>query len=315
MKNIIVLSNGNEWCYWCWKGFLESRHATFLRNPFPVKSKLLLWLCWKHFSPKYKFPFKWIWYRLMLHNLGIDKHKDNIIIVYDWNQMTRDASFIKLLKRNNTKVVYVFTNIVQITGATTYHLLDRLKEMYDYVFAFDRLDAKKYGFLYHPLIYEKITLPESSLPQSDLFYVGQAKDRLDILLEIFEEAERHGLSCDFHIIGVPNEKQKYADKIHYNQPLHYEEVLKHINSTRCLVDAIQGNSTGLTIKVCESIIFNKKLITTNVHVKEEIFYAKGNIWIYEDPKSMADFVKEKQVDYEPKDYSMFTVESMLAEIK
>ncbi len=311
VKNIVVLSNGTEWCRWCWMGALSKRNFHFWKTGFPLKNKFILWLCTKHFSPFHRFPLKKIWYRFFLKNLGLRNDIQNIIIFYDWNILATDAFFISELKKSGNKLVYMFTNIVSRSGAYKYMSINYLRSTFDAIFAFDRMDAQKYGFNYHPLIYEKNFFCDSCNLKYDLFYVGQAKDRLDVLLEIYVKARQSGLVCDFHIIGVPLEKQKYSDGIVYNKPISYKDVICHILDSKCLVDVIQGQSTGLTIKVCESVIFNKKLITTNRHVKEENFYKKGNIMVLDKEISIFDFIKLNQIQYEQADYYLFSVDSLL----
>ena len=186
----------------------------------------------------------------------------------------------------------MFTNVARISGASDHNLLDELTFTYDIVFAFDKLDSKKYGFNYNPLIYTA-KLPEtneSSIKDSDLFYIGLAKDRLSVLLEIFEKAKKQGLKCDFNIVGVPDAFQKYSNEIKYNTPMKYSEVLQHIKHTKCLVDVIQGNSTGYTIKTAEAIVLGRKLITTNINIEREPFYSSDKILIYPQRDLSKDFI-------------------------
>lgn len=306
---IIVLSNGTEWCRYCWKGALNRYPITFYNNQLPVKSKKMdeflqkLFLRFSFLRPLLSFYF----YIL----LGIKKNEKTLVIVYDWNILTKDPNFMRRI-RKDCKLVYLFSNIVKITGATKYNILNTLKDEYDMIFAFDKEDSEKYGFNYHRLIYEKPQDLNNQDIKYDLFYVGQAKDRLGKLLEIFEKAESCGLKCDFHIVGVPENQQKHNDKIEYNVNMPYEEAVKHICSSRCLVDAIQGESTGLTIKTCEAVVFNKKLITTNEHVRAEKFYNPSDILIYNEQNNNLDqFLKNEDTEYTDNDRYVFSVESLL----
>lgn len=327
MKNncrYIILSNGNEWCYYSWRGYL-SKHpeVDFLRDGNPIRrNRLFKWLWKKHFSPrrgKFLSFFRKLWHPFIVKGLRLSREEKTIFLTYDWNLLTTDLGFYKAIKKKypNVTLVYMFTNIVRFTGSTSYGILNNLNSVFDYVFAFDKEDASKYGFLYSPLIYTSNDDVKPSSHMTDLFYVGKAKDRLSQLLAIYEKAIAEGLSCDFNIVDVPVNDQKYKDGIVYNKPLSYRDVLSRIKSTRCLVDAIQGDSVGLTIKTCEAVVCGKKLVTTNEHVKEECFYHPGNIMVLKDGTqipSLKDFLDLDKVQYSDEAKFEFAPERLFKEI-
>lgn len=304
----VILSGGTDWCYYSWRGYLKSHpEIKFVRDGIPVRNnKILKWVWAKLFSPRrnagFRF-FKKFWYYSILDNLGLRENDRLIFITYDWNMLTTDLDFYKWLKKKSPKVVlvYMFTNIMKYTGSTKYGILHQLKGTFDYVFAFDKEDAVKYGFLYSPLVYTSNDDVLAAKHNTDLFYVGRAKDRLPQLLAIFEQAQAEGLVCDFNIVDVPQEAQKYKETISYNKPLSYQEVLTRIKASKCLVDAIQGDSVGLTIKTCEAVVCKKKLITTNVHVKDEDFYSPSNIMVLKENEpisGLSSFVRGKYEETE-----------------
>ena len=79
------------------------------------------------------------------------------------------------------------------------------------------------------------------------------------------------------------------------------------------MDAIQGNSTGLTIKTCEAVCYDKKLITTNKHVIEYPFYDPRYIRIIESPDDIdeAFFSKNREVRYSKEGKEYFSASSFL----
>lgn len=290
LNKVIVLANPAEWCYYSWKGVLADKKILFFKDGIPLNSEGLLKMLWKkHFSlnksHSLRFPLRFVWYKRMCKDMGLNNVDNIVLITYDWNTLALDHLFYSYIRKNysNVKLVYLFSNIVKITGANYYGYLNNLKLYYDQIYAFDKCDAQKYGFRYFPLIYVKNEDAPKSTSEVDLFYIGQAKDenRLNILLEIFEKAQDEGLVCEFHIVGVEEAKQKYKDKIVYNKPIGYLEALEGIMKAKCLVDVIQKESTGLTIKTCESVIYDKKLITSNVNVASEPFYSENRILVYE----------------------------------
>lgn len=296
MRKYTVLGNGTGWCFNSWKSSINELGITFINEILPYKgNKLLSFLCFVHYRIRSKYlrilPFTCIWYKHFERRLELDKDAENILIIYDWNFVSRDFAFLNYLRRKyqNIRIVYLYSNIVKASGSEVYHITNYLLKHYDHVFAFDKLDSEKYGFEYSPLIYTTNEARDVNEYKYDLFYIGKAKDRYSQLIEIFEKAKHCGLRTNFNIVGVPEDEQLYKDEIHY-KPLKYEDVIKNMIESRCFVDAIQGESSALTIKTCEAVLFGRKLITTNKNVACEPFYHTENILIYPSDISLEKFM-------------------------
>ncbi len=297
MMRYIVLSAGQEWNTFSWANALNCKNIIFFEN---ILSNFWAKKFWYRKFFRSKFLLKNIWLRFLKRKLGIDKKDNTCLLIYDWAPITMSRDIIHLLRKEYPamKIVYIFTNFTKVSGAKTYGLLDNLKRDFDLVFAFDPLDAEKYGFEYSRLIYEPmVDKSNSDTIEYDLFYVGQAKDRYSKLIEIFKDAVSHGLRCKFFITGV-SEKDRYEHpEIVYNQPLPYSEVLNYINKSKCLVDAIQSESSGMTIKTAEAVVLGRKLITTNECVKDESYYRPSNILVYDGNNDLKKFIDAEFIPY------------------
>ena len=232
-----------------------------------------------------------------------------------------EKTFLKYLKKHfkNIKLAYIFTNIVNYTAAKEKKYLDKLNSWYDIVFAFDPKDAEKYNFEYSPLIYDAdnwYNKIDTESKDNLVFYVGQAKDRLEVLLKSYERLKKIGVKCDFHIANVPDGNKKYENEIVYNKFMSYNDVVNCIKKATCLIDIIQGDSTGLTIKTCEAVCYDKKLITTNKHVKEYPFYNPRYIRVMESINDIdLDFFNENtNVHYSKEEKDYFSADSFLEKL-
>ena len=252
----IILNAEHEWNYFSWKNVLSNQNIHFINKLYSRFLKKL----WSYRWLRKSLFCQIFWLPYIKYVLKI-KEVPTVLIVYDWGDLTLSPYCIGQLKKCHPqlKVIYIFTNIVNISGAKTFHLLNSLKDSYDQIFAFDPVDAKKYGFNYAKLIYTASFPCSHKAPELDIFYVGQAKDRYDKLLEIYRRAKKVGLKCKFFIVGVPAEKQYKADDIFYDQYLDYGMVLNYMSNSKCIIDVIQGNSSGLTIKTCEAVVLDKNL--------------------------------------------------------
>ena len=150
-----------------------------------------------------------------------------------------------------------------------------------------------------------------------VFYVGQAKDRLPGLLSCFEKLKQLGIKTDFHIANVKEEDIKYSDEIIYNKFMTYAECVDSIQKATCLIDVIQGESTGLTIKTCEAVCYDKKLITTNKHVVEYPFYDPRYIRVVESPDDIDEsfFIENRDVHYSEEGKAYFSADSFLKRVE
>lgn len=321
MKKLIILGNGTDWCEKALSGFDKYDNVYIYRQKLPISGEFLNKVARIHFSTtinRYiKLPFKSIWYNKIEKLIDLKKlsKEELCILVYDRNKLGAEESFIKYIKRKypNVKLAYIFTNIVKHTAATESDYIDKLNDWYDAVFAFDPEDALKYGFSYSPLIYDADLFYSKGKTESAsnlVFYVGQAKDRLDGLLGVYRRMKELNIDSDFHITNVEAGQQEFVDAIVYNQFMTYEDCVRHIQKATCLVDIIQGDSTGLTIKNCEAICYNKKLITTNRHIKEYPFYDPRYIRVIEKPEDidLAFFNNNIDVEYSKEGAAYFSAD-------
>lgn len=320
---ILILGNGMDWCEKSVSVLCQNKNISLLNNKVPVNGKWKNQLARIYFSWRinklFPMPFKSIWYKqlgLYLKKLGFDK--GGCIIIYDHNVFGGEETFIGYIRKKYpvAKMVYVFTNIVEFTSAKEKNYVEKLNDWYDVVFAFDPEDAKKYNFAYSPLIYDPDPAYDKDATENKentVFYVGQAKDRLPSLMAAYQKLKKLGVQCNFHIAKVPEEDIIQADDITYNQWMSYAEAVTAIQKSTCLLDAIQGNSTGLTIKTCEAVCYDKKLITTNKHVTEYPFYDSRYIRIVESPEDIdeAFFNENREVHYSKEGKEYFSAGAFL----
>ena len=79
----------------------------------------------------------------------------------------------------------------------------------------------------------------------------------------------------------------------------YGEMLEKTINSRCVLELSQDKEYGFTSRSQEAIIYNKKLITDSLIVKEQKFYPSKDILFINDVADInPDFVKEmNEVDY------------------
>lgn len=321
-EKLFILGNGVDWCEKSLEKLVRYENVIMINKKIPVEGSLKKMIAKVFFSNRFnlkeKISHDFLFSDVFKSINEFSKGKKINILIFDHNKFGSDYKFISKLKSipNVNKVIYIFTNIVKYTAANEVGYLDKLNDWYDVVFAFDPEDARKYHFSYSPLIYDAdptYKRDEMECNENLVFYVGQAKDRLPGLLSCYEKLKSLGISTDFHIANVAEEDIKYSDKIVYNRFMTYDECVNSIQKATCLIDIIQGESTGLTIKTCEAVCYNKKLITTNKHVAKYPFYDPRYIKIVNSPDDIDEsfFFENRDVHYSENGRNYFSADEFL----
>ena len=108
---------------------------------------------------------------------------------------------------------------------------------------------------------------QGSLSESDVFFIGANKGRYKHLLLIYDKLSNAGLKCDFFICDVAKKEQIKKDGIVYNKRITYDEVLKHIKASKCVLEVLQNG----IIVVNNFLYFFEIIITSRIRKTENQF--------------------------------------------
>jgi len=121
------------------------------------------------------------------------------------------------------------------------------------------------------------SINDENIPQSDVYFVGSAKDRLELIFDVFHQLKQEGITCDFYLSGVPSSKKIKDAGIHYIHKMSYIENLKHVVRTKCILEIVQGNAKSSTLRTWEAIMYDKKLLTNNLTIANDYYYDENYI--------------------------------------
>ncbi len=282
-------------------------NAVYLCKPLDTNSKLLVFLYKTHLTKKInkyiKLPFKSIWNPLMFRRKFKDS-KPLCFIFFMRRCNLVNHGLIKYLRKKypDAKFVCFYQDLVKNYTECS---LERIKSEFDLILSFDHNDANEYGLYYYPLVYSEVDITDNpEIEKSDVFFVGVAKNRLDDILDAYVKLRDAGLKCDFTICGVPEQERRFADEITYCDKMPYTENLQHVKATRCLLEIMQKGGHGYTLRACEAIVLDRKLLTNNPEVKNAPFYSPDTVSVFSTSNTIdTDFVKSgaDSVDYGYKD--------------
>lgn len=211
----------------------------------------------------------------------------------------------KLIRRKNMK-----SNLVLYMSDVVFSYsfeLKQAKEDFDFVFTYDEGDAKRYCiyFCQEPFSYKNFGVIEK---EYDLCFVGSAKNRLNKIINIFENATKNNLKCLFYIFGVEEKNQKYSDKIKYNCFLDFESVIQLAIKSRCVLEILEEDMYSPTTRFAESILYGSALLSDSKFFVNKKF---ENVFYFSDEKSInwEQIINLKNIVPNP-DSELFSLESM-----
>lgn len=250
------------------------------------------------------FSNKWnpidLWYPYHFRN-DFDTNRD-IVFVFSRDWLKGEfVHYIDYLKQKYPQSRYVLfcadlwkTDIIDVSWA---------KSKFDLILSFDQNDCATYGFTYHPLVFSGFHDVVDDMPKSDVYFLGQPKDRFSEIMACLEKLWENGVSTDIQLVNVAPEDQVYKDKISYtDQWVPYKTNLQHFLHANCVLELMQHGGVGYTQRMCEAIAFDKKIITNNALIHEAPFYNEDYIFQIKSADDITPDVclrikKEEPVDY------------------
>ena len=222
-------------------------------------SKFLRFLCGKLLPPLYS-----LFYTKDFRNCGAS---ETTIVIFDSNLTRRAANYVKH-RYPNLRVIYWFWN--HIYDPSILNELDDEVELWTY----DAIDAAKYNLKMNTQFFfpELVCETEQYHTNFDCIFVGSDKGRYKILEKTKKELEDRFLKTFFLIAETGRFKN---DK----NRLSYYDVLSRVKASKCVIDILPEEQTGLSLRPLEALFFNKKLITNFKYIKKYPFYSPFRIFI------------------------------------
>lgn len=240
-------------------------HDIRIKLPFKNIPKILKYFRILHLNSI--FPFKSIWYI----KLDDEINSYDLIILSATNFTIDFAKHIEKKVSLNQRLIYWYWNPVRPQILPKF-INDRWEK-----WSFDIDDCKTYKMKYNCQYYSMIKKKENVEILYDTLFVGFDKGRKIILKQCMDIFENLKIKYLFHIVNE-NFLQFKNNKI-YKKKISYLEVIDLIEESKSILEIIQENQSGLTLRTMEALFYEKKLITNNNNIKKYDFYHPNNIFI------------------------------------
>lgn len=308
MYNYVIFGSDSDLYKTSYSDVIEMDNVRYVSTPTQYRNAFFSLLYRMHWSPRInkiiKLPFKSIWNNGYFVDNFINKKHICFIFFGAWLGNEKN-SIVRYIKREykNSRVVCFFQDLIDVRSDVN---ICEIKSLFDLIISFDQAESKKYDIEYHHLVFSRCLVDSNnSVYESDVYFLGKVKNRLDDIISVYEYLISKKLKCKFFLVGVDKSKQVYSDQICYIDKMSYADNLKHVISTRCLLEIMQKNGQGYTQRMCEAIAYNKIILTNNSEVKYAPFYNEKYISIFNDSSSIdIGFLRSSPVgavNYEYKD--------------
>ena len=163
--------------------------------------------------------------------------------------------------------------------------------LYDHCATFDPLDAKKYGIYFRPLFYTNgFDQPTDPAYTYDLSFIGTVhSDRYRIVRALLEQLPSDTRTFVYLYLQAPwmydlrrlfTNTVDGAKREDFNfAPLSKEVVQATFFGSRAVIDIEHVNQHGATMRTMEALGSKRKMVTTNVTLRDYDFYNPLNIQI------------------------------------
>jgi hypothetical protein len=161
---------------------------------------------------------------------------------------------------------------------------------FDKFFSFEPKNVKDHHLLFLSNFYPPdLEINKDIQPQFDLSYVASADDRLATLERILDSLNHLDLKTNINILATKTTSPKNRGEKNiawFTDVLPRKETIRIMNDSRVLLDIAQPKQEGLSFRIFEAMILEKKLITTNRSVATYDFYNPNNIFIWQNESTI-----------------------------
>jgi len=214
-----------------------------------------------------------------------------------------DTGYLYALKQKyGLRYVLVVYDPIKSGLSSTDDIEDFLNEKgIDLVFSFDTEDCSRYHFQNFTQIYSKISSTDSdSLIKYDLYFAGRDKGRLVLINEIWKKLRQYDVKMMFRLSNIPNAKQISDNSLSYHDMVPYEDIVRQVHESNCLLEILQPGQSGITWRTLEAVCYNKKLLTNNKQIVNFKYYDPRYMKVIESSSDIdPEWIKKREIiDYQ-----------------
>ncbi len=281
--NYVFLGSTDEYYMLSYEDLNKSDCCKYVSEPFEGKSilnRILRGLHKIHMSQKInsiiQLPFKRIWNPFLVEDY-FKNGKKYCFVFFSAGPFTNHIpyGFVNVLKRRfpDSKYVVFYQDLIEHKRLVS---INDFKKFCDELYSFDYKDSEKYEINYYPLVYSRLNLSDFNKLISDIYFCGAIKNRWHDIYRAYSYFSKKGCVCDFIIVTRDKsiiKKYKNLPGLTFVDKFSYRHNLLHASQTKNILELMQKNGTGYTIRACEAVALRKRLISNNKYLERASFYS------------------------------------------
>lgn len=139
----------------------------------------------------------------------------------------------------------------------------------------------------------------------DVFFIGQDKNRyktLEVLSRIFT---KNRISYKIGIVPDKSSPKNVRRSHLMCKNMKYSDIINECIQSKCILDITDKYNQGITYRVIEAIVLNKKLITNNKNIIDSGFYNSQNIFVLgvDSIENLKSFIDSPNLTYDQSTYN------------
>lgn len=246
-----------------------------------------------HHTYRFDIPFKGIWNRYYaLHKYPFRPEETYVVLFMNGSLRKHfDKRYLLNIKRKHPNVKLALLLFDQSSYFSARRSI-ALRDVFDYAFSFDDDDCQKYNMekFYTCFSYPDHVYSDESV-KSTAYFAGSGVGRLDILKKVFSKLTANVSDCRFYITEVPEKEIYPIEGVTYNHPISFLSEIQLAYNTNCVIEVLKAGQKGISLRVCEAVLFNKKLLTNNSEIKKLPFYNPQFISVFSNEEDLdIDFI-------------------------
>lgn len=281
MSNFVIFSTKEDYYKVIYNDIIGKENVRFIVSPVANRSLFIRALYKVMMSPKLDFIFKRYRYLLnVLYDRQFDNEDRTVYLFFYGRLPWVDNRLLEYLKKKHKDCMTVcyFQDLIAKKNVD----IEKVKSQFDVVLDYDEKEANKYNLIYAPTPFSYIKLDGVSNEETDVYFVGKAKERLHEIYEVFDLLTAHGFKCDFYIADVQEKDQIKKTGLHYiNKSLSYLENLKKVSKAKIILELMQTGAIGYTLRTWEAIAYNKILLTNNTSLNNTPLVEAYNVLAFD----------------------------------
>lgn len=210
--------------------------------------------------------FDWLLFNSQLRHELRNLSENDSIVICDYCDLCLIRTISSTL-HNSVKKFFWIWNPINTKEYNLYKkIFEEMKERGITPSTFDPHDSKFFDIkLYNQFFRAQISNPINNNILFDFYFIGYAKQREKSIHDLRKQLGNY---------------RTFFKIVHNNsESIPYIESIENIKHSLCIVDIVQPNQEGMTLRPLEGLTFRKKIISNNKNLIDADFYHPHNIFI------------------------------------